>query len=50
MKLVMAVSDRVLVLNQGRVLREGTPGEVKSDPVVIEAYLGRPKEAAKAAP
>ena len=50
MKLVMAVSDRVLVLNQGRVLRQGTPDEVRSDPVVIEAYLGRPKEDAKAAP
>lgn len=41
MKLVMRISDRVLVLEQGRVLVEGTPQQVRSDPRVIEAYLGR---------
>ena len=40
MKLVMGVSDRVLVLTQGRVLIEGTPAEVANSPAVIEAYLG----------
>jgi branched-chain amino acid transport system ATP-binding protein len=50
MKLVMAVSDRVLVLNQGRVLCQGTPDEVRSDPVVIEAYLGRTKDKATTVP
>ncbi len=34
--------DRVVVMHQGRVLMEGTPEEVASDPRVIEAYLGEP--------
>ncbi len=38
--LVMAVSDRVLVLNSGQVLAEGTPEEVRGDAAVVEAYLG----------
>lgn len=41
MKLVMGVSDRVLVLNQGRVLIEGAPKAVATAPEVIEAYLGK---------
>jgi branched-chain amino acid transport system ATP-binding protein len=40
MRLVMAVSDRVLVLDAGRVLCEGTPAEVAADARVVEAYLG----------
>ncbi len=40
MKLVMAISDRVHVMVQGRTLTEGAPREVASDPRVIEAYLG----------
>jgi branched-chain amino acid transport system ATP-binding protein len=40
MRLVMEVSDRVLVLDRGARLAEGTPHEVARDPRVIEAYLG----------
>jgi branched-chain amino acid transport system ATP-binding protein len=40
MKAILAVSDSVLVLHQGRVLTQGAPREVLSDDRVIEAYLG----------
>jgi branched-chain amino acid transport system ATP-binding protein len=39
-RLVMGVCDRITVLNFGRLLTEGTPGEVRRHPEVIEAYLG----------
>jgi branched-chain amino acid transport system ATP-binding protein len=40
MRAILAVSDRVVVLHHGKVLTEGQPREVLSDPRVVEAYLG----------
>ena len=44
MSLVMALSDHIVVLHQGRLLFEGTPAEVQANLAVQEAYLGSPGE------
>jgi branched-chain amino acid transport system ATP-binding protein len=39
--LVMSVSDRIIVMDSGRIISEGPPDAVRQDPAVIQAYLGR---------
>jgi ABC-type branched-subunit amino acid transport system ATPase component len=45
----MGVSDRVVVLNSGQKIAEGRPEEIRENPAVIEAYLGKQVDVGRAA-
>jgi branched-chain amino acid transport system ATP-binding protein len=46
LKLIMRLCDHIVVLNKGQMIAEGTPEEIRANPAVIEAYIGKRRAAA----
>ena len=44
MNLVMNICEGICVLDHGKIIAKGTPDEIRNNPVVIEAYLGKEDE------
>jgi len=45
MRVMMRLAERITVMHRGRVIGEGSPAEIASDPAVIDAYLGEAADA-----
>ena len=46
MDMIMSLADKIMVLDHGEKIAEGTPEQIRNNPVVIEAYLGSDDDAA----